>query len=1574
MPQKTQKFLPVYINTDISFENMPQTDAAFIKGLSSNINENPDLGTGTNNPTNTGQNATVLTPVVSNVEVEKELLPAGYNKNAGSFESIVTHEMYSLYFNENGKYSIYVTNGDTGITNKVVQDVELQFTDDQDGFMAPHRVSLRPILNTLGEVIEKILLITDGKSWQKWILVNTGIATNGYDFSLFPYFTPLAPHFDRREVLEWATRPVMYNPIAVTVPNTVADKGKVNRLVDSAFQYAVAVNYTDGRPTTLSPYSLPVIVKGTDFLNNPDNLPKNIKVTIYAGGVWVESLDIYVRQSKKQDAGIPSQIIWDDWQWIDRIYKFGNTPHVIETPFWTRTNPWANNNYDTVFNTIEYNFDNYKLGLPPLIDVSLYENDLPQLSVGHCQLADCEALANNRYGYDNLSSTQLANLDVIVKEKPQVLCLTPLRTVYLYAYLGQCGADFTYISQVGYTFGEGDTQVRFGGMRQQGGNEMLVDPNESKFYNLDFADKKALRVYLKGTPYYADGEWCIVRPDNSIVVLDATYDFSIAAQRAVAKTVIATDNSYYMCRFKLKIPAGKYIATIGRHNVASAGDYRGTSTYIYGLANSRAKVTKINNYGRYTAVQPNALVSYSKEMELDCTAGDIDVWGNNKDLFYIYSPYNHFFDGGGHFRFIEGYLHESGGSSVPVEQFPYYMTRNAADDWGKFTDKNGFYWAFTKTIDAANVDIEFVAKVNCQFPTIFRIPTSDSGIGWKQNAIALLSNYTGGTLGDCNRILFRGRITSLDGSIGFSNVSISMVDGATVKTRSDGTFEMIVHNGQNTLRVSNVYVNSSGNFIISIANCGFVPLFSFNEALTTCINCQERIYPINLTLAVNAESISQTSLKDNSTYSIGIGTADLAGRLSFVDLIKNIAVPSFLKRNDVLATYFQALINGPLTLEPDKKWAAFYVSKNISYSKYIDWVGDKIKYFDSSGNIITNTSGAFLVAIYIDSLYLTNVSNNFSLLSTYQFSPKDRLRILDNGDGQLFDVATFGDEIDLQVLGTNYNQAMQAAGIVPNVQNPIVNVTTAADNPAKSITLYLKYDARLDKLEDKTGFWIEIYTPQQTTEKIPYSEMEWFPVINGELAIFTGFDVSGQPTYNYPTKIDINFWDTYLFNRTINIPDVGDRFLGHPFNSPNISDDWGANLTSGGRQSTVNPNAKQLWYNADVARSDNFQEGSFINGLGLFRRENRKDFSFNPAGGIIGMIAGRNTILFICENDFFTTNYQFRFSFVNAQGLLQVNDGDSFSQPFEKVGDAFGCSPEDTGTIIAFDKFASWYDQKNASFIISDYQSAKDISDITDQEGKKYGIKSWLLKKSDFIGNWNNTHDKKSRFDVIAGVDIVRKNVMFTFRPRRRNTNDKTSYVNQRRNWDIAYQETVTYNWVSGRWIRTEGFTPEGYGTLRGSAVGVQLYSFAAGRQYAHNNLGSYSFLSFYGQFVEPVLACIFNGDKELVKVLQNFSLQSTMVWFVDLVYDSEENSYSYVPTNFVKRKENNFYAAFLRDMTSYFAPIPGNAFRSTLQDGKRIFGNYFFVRFVGDPNQLGQYRKLADIFYTTIQSPSNKK
>lgn len=1583
MAQKQEEILPLFLNADSAVELLKPNESLFVKGMGWDISANPVQGIGSNNPTGEGQNLLKLTPTRSNIPVLNVTLPTGYNKCVGTFESVTTQDAFHLNFNSEGNHGVYVLSGNTGIWQTVAIDSNLLFSDEQEAFMADHRCRLRFVKDAEGNIIEKYLLITDGKGWQKYINVIAAIRTNGFDAGLYPYWKLLPPHFDRRELFEWPVRPPMYKPIAILLPNTPADLNKNNELVDTAFQFAYGFQNTDGRGIVLSPYSLPIYVKTEDYLSNPDNLPKNIQLVLYAGSCMTEKIIIYVRQCKRQLTGITDLQNWGDWFKYDTINKFTdcgvNSPGVIGNDYWLRTGQWNDFNYDTVQNTIQYVFDNSKQGqIISQEDALMIQNAMPQLSKGISDLGDSMLLADNRYDYDNFPCDVTNKMDVVVKEKASTFCPAPLRTVRMYAYIGYAADTFAYISQVGYFNGD-DTQERFGGVYiNQGNNEVTISVDESKTFDLSFADKSAFCLYLKGTPYYTVGKWYVVNSDNSLTKIDDLLDGSLDSTKAFIQSVFLA-GGYFVCLFELSVPAGRYDATIGRHNVALSGDFRNTSTYIMGIADSRFKST----FGATTVITPLALKTYSKEIEIDCTAGNVDTWGNGRDLFYIFAP-STTQQGNRHFRFIEGYLKEDRNDPFPVELFPYGMDHGGADVSGQITDKNGFYFATTKANNANIVDIQFTCKLNCAYPTVFTSPTSQAGSGWRPNNITYLSDHNGNVVGDCNRIIYNGKITDLTGTIGYSNIGISIVDGSTVYTKSDGTFILIVHNGQPTLRQSNIYVNSGGNFLITIANCGQIPVFNFSENNSPCINCQPRTYPFPLNLAIVVQNQNQTSLKQGGKYAVGFVVADLAGRMTFVKLIKEVSVPSFLQRNDILATYFQLAISGALQFTksmPDAAWFSPYVSRATNILRYVEWVGDNVAYIDNNGQVVSDAASAVFVSITITSLYDYNIARNFSTLANYQFVDGDRVKILDNGDGQLFDTATYGTPIDLRILGTNYNQAAITAGLIPNpsptpVINNNINTTSAVQTAQNTaVTILVPYDSRLDKLVDHTGFWIEIDTPAQASDLIPFMELGgFFPIINGEIAIFTGYS-NGQPTYNYPTTIDIDFWDTYFLQRTITIKDVGNKFFAHPFESPNISDSFGPKITSGGRVGNVkNDNAKQRWLPGGIIKSDDFISEGLLNGLGTFRSSNKKDFGSYPYGGIMAVITDMNIICFICENDFFTTNYNFHYTYPNEQGVMITNLNNGVSEPFQKVGNHYGVSGEDTQTVGFYDKWIWWYDRKNQGFIICDYKNAKDVSRFDSGEGTQGYMQSFIETKTNFITNWNNIHELKDRFDVITGVDMERNNIYFSFRPRRNNSNDISSYVNQRRNWQTNYQETLVYNIGIGRWTRTEGFVPEAFGKLRGNATGTQLLSFAAGKPYLHNS-GNTGFNKFYGAQIESVIMGVFNGEKELVKMDQSISLDvNPFGWFVDLIYTDFKNSFSYLSVNQFKFKEGLSYAAILRNMNSYLSPEPDQLFRSGLYDGYRLVGQYLVFRLVGDPAHVNDYSELTNIYLLNAYSSGNKK
>jgi hypothetical protein len=308
----------------------------------------------------------------------------------------------------------------------------------------------------------------------------------------------------------------------------------------------------------------------------------------------------------------------------------------------------------------------------------------------------------------------------------------------------------------------------------------------------------------------------------------------------------------------------------------------------------------------------------------------------------------------------------------------------------------------------------------------------------------------------------------------------------------------------------------------------------------------------------------------------------------------------------------------------------------------------------------------------------------------------------------------------------------------------------------------------------------------------------------------------------------------------------------------------------------------------------------------------------------------------------------------------------------QKSGSVYGIEKEDIGTIVIDQDFFFWYDRKNTSYIKCSYNDASDISQqLGDERG---GIQSFINSKTFFINEWNAANGIKDRFDVIAGIDSERGNIYLTFRPRRNNSNDLSSYVTNRRFFDIKHQQTFVYSIQFKGWLPLQNFTPESYGRVRGNWANVEFISFAAGTPYHHNNTPNNSFLNFYSQQCEPVISIVINKEKEKVKILQALSQEiNGSSLYADMIYDTQDNSFSYIPSNYVDEREKVFYSEVLKNMVSYPSINPDELFRSMLHDGKRIFSTYFICRFVQKYTDLGKYFQLSGLNYLITNSHTTK-
>ena len=130
--------------------------------------------------------------------------------------------------------------------------------------------------------------------------------------------------------------------------------------------------------------------------------------------------------------------------------------------------------------------------------------------------------------------------------------------------------------------------------------------------------------------------------------------------------------------------------------------------------------------------------TYSKELEIDATNGDVDTWGNGLDVFYIFCPY-HYDSGDGvapnrRWRFNDGYVYEDKDEKIGVELLRYYNNHGSGEyrKGGYFTDHNGFFFAWAARGDARYAEVEFFGKLKCvnNGSVLFKTKSGDESGGF----------------------------------------------------------------------------------------------------------------------------------------------------------------------------------------------------------------------------------------------------------------------------------------------------------------------------------------------------------------------------------------------------------------------------------------------------------------------------------------------------------------------------------------------------------------------------------------------------------------------------------------------------------------------------------------------------------------------------------------------------------------------------------------------------------------------------------------------------------------------------
>jgi hypothetical protein len=212
-------------------------------------------------------------------------------------------------------------------------------------------------------------------------------------------------------------------------------------------------------------------------------------------------------------------------------------------------------------------------------------------------------------------------------------------------------------------------------------------------------------------------------------------------------------------------------------------------------------------------------------------------------------------------------------------------------------------------------------------------------------------------------------------------------------------------------------------------------------------------------------------------------------------------------------------------------------------------------------------------------------------------------------------------------------------------------------------------------------------------------------------------------------------------------------------------------------------------------------------------------------------------------------------------------------------------------------------------------------------------------------------------FDIIAGIDPNRNEYYVTFRKRNISNQSSTDFINVERDIDISKSETFIFSIYDKKWVRWSALIPEFYGKLKHSKNGMLLVAFKNAVGYGHNVKNALKYNSFFGFEVPSIVVIVCSDPEPKNKIFQTISIECNAAqWFSDKIITNEQNSFSYIPVKYFKKKENMLYAELLRDMNSFPTVEDVANGRVMLFDGKRMFGQFARIRFVVYDDSLGNY------------------
>lgn len=1423
--QQRQVNKPIKVNLDKSKKYLAADEAFYMLNRERNIN-----GTGTLGKT---------TPLVANYLACLITQPAGDNYTVGKYFSILTNELYWWVYNTNGVHYIARINGDG--TCEIVYDGDcLPLSAAPEHSIEQWRCYLK-YDKFCAHQHGKQLIWTDGENPIGQLDVEASIATDSFTT---PFFE-ICPD-DCAPVQMCVPEPC--KPLEGEFVPLVGDQVDLtNHLLDVGIKVRFRHIYYDQRKSEWSEISTLYFQDSKGCFDAAEGFPRCLKFRVPVGNPLVDKIEF----AYSTDNGI-------QWFSSDVIEKY--EPYSSSAQYWYERELADLDNFSEDDCSFDYFFCNDKECNPIApSETNRVFNPMPRKAQGILRVKNSLGFYNYIKGSCPLDETETKKMEISIN-CPDDNCVEQLAEVKAYAIIvnnveNLNGLVFRYGGAVGDPDDISDV-ARFGAARI-GSLEVDFAPDG---YGQSFKNKtRNFIAYIEGTDYWAEmKQYKAGAFFNNPVEVGIVSGMNDLALRGQVMADIYNGN-FYVQEYKFKVPKGtKGYVRLASHTAQNGLPSEGalTSTFVLGsYADIRTYSGNANIIG--------SINSYGRELYFDTCAGDVEIF----ETLVIDDNYIKFSTGSHSSSAYSGTIIDA--NNIPVEGAEIWYNGSLY----AITDFNGAYHFYVLGDgNDQTIAVELRVELGCiggfsnvKTVTLFggynRIINTDIQIT-DINSPTYKSDFyetVNVPVLDCDGQPVGGVRVALSGSK--YQVSDAVTGIATFRVRNYGT---------RARAVRAVVMDSNNCFSLDCSNnCNPCLPSSANTTLSACFSGKPSI-SVPLTTALNKLSalLNRKGLKSGGRYPFGIVAQGDCGRLSAVYPITVLngslaALDNYLNipktQEKGVLSFCDLHYDGNGIVFPD--WAnCAKIVRGVNVNNYeLQWVVDKIE----------RTSDR-KIKLTIQSLNDYNARYNFQTNTIYQYQKNDRAEIISNGNGDIFDIATYG-LLNYQVLSPYHDTIVSGEDEAPaDFFNQIL----------------IDDDGKLDGLT--VGAKIELQRPKECTV-----EPEYFTILSLDI-----IEISGEKVLAIPSD-DFETFDTFIVNRQI------DGNFPQQFEHKFPSDHWGqanangifTGLSDVGKVHFVNKFENERRYGRNIT----------INSENQFNRfgDLEKTLDAPEQGDLTAMGLYDGKIgLGIGEFDNFLFQVSDEFLRLGTNGLVQAAPADSLvSDTQPKVSGMYGCRYDAIGSIFFGDGLVTWIDSGKSSYVKHNFNVAIDIS-----EGK---FNTWVKKRVQFIDNFNATAPNDvSKYRYCTGYNNFTNALQLTVKSLTDNG------INNQQEPFLQNHDTILIEPRSEELLTFASYVQEAYSNLKlNDDNGCAFVSFLKGQTYIHPIL-PIRFNEFNGVAVDTFIGFAMNLKDQIIRPIA-MQIQSETRWFATKITVDDPTFESEIPPIRWTKTEDKYDASFLCDKNS---------------------------------------------------------